>query len=128
MPFVFDLFYSNRLHLKMNYEGESSSTLTDEPEAIEAVVSYLSEEIGDVVELEECVTQGVDECISTKNFPCGLCSKICKSKGGLTLHTRAKDSEKMAVLKSVSLMTPVIGIRAIAVRCWLYHCQNVSQR
>ena len=48
----------------MNYEGESSRTLTDEQEAIEAVVSYLSEEIGDVVELDECVTQGVDECIS----------------------------------------------------------------
>ena len=52
MPLVFDLFYSNRLHLKMNYEGESSRTLTDEQEAIEAVVSYLSEEIGDVV--DEC--------------------------------------------------------------------------
>ena len=103
---VFDLFYSNRLHLKMNYEGESSRTLTDEQEAIEAVVSYLSEEIGDVVELDECVTQGVDECISTKNFPCGLCSKICKSKDGLTLHTRAKHGEETAVLKSVSPMTP----------------------
>ena len=85
----------------MNYEGESSRTLTDEQEAIEAVVSYLSEEIGDVVELDECVTQGVDECILTKNFPSGLCSKICKSKGGLTLHTRAKHSEETAVLKSV---------------------------
>ena len=90
----------------MNYEGESLRTLTDEQEAIEAVVSYLSEEIGDVFELDECVTQGVHECISTKNFQCGLCSKICKSKGGLTLHTRAKHGEEMAVLKSVSPMTP----------------------
>ena len=46
------------------------------------------------------VTQGVDECILTKNFPCGLCSKICKSKGGLTLHTRAKHGEETTVLKS----------------------------
>ena len=90
----------------MKYEGESSRTLTDEQEVIEAVVSYFSEEISDVVELDECVTQGVDECISTKNFPCGLCSKICKLKGGLTLHTRAKHGEETAMLKSVSPMTP----------------------
>ena len=99
----------------MNYEGKSSRTLTDEQEAIEAVVSYLSEEIGDVVELDECVTQGVDECISRKNFPCGLCSKICKSKGGLTLHTRAKHGEGTAVLKSVSPRTPDV-VREIVCR------------
>ena len=86
-------------------EGESSRTLTDEQEAMEAVVNYLSEEINEIVELEECVTQGVNECIVTKTFPCGLCSKICKSKGGLTLHTRAKHCEKTPVIKSVSPMT-----------------------
>ena len=42
----------------------------------------------------------------TKNFQCGLCLKICKSKGGLTLHTRAKHGKEMAVLKSVLPMTP----------------------
>ena len=68
VPFVFDLFYSNQLHLKMSYESESSRALTDKQEAIEAVVSYLSEEISDVVELDECVTQGVDECIFDKKF------------------------------------------------------------
>ena len=89
----------------MDCEGESSRTLTDEQEAMEAVVNYLSEEINEIVELEECVTQGVNECIVTKTFPCGLCSKICKSKGGLTLHTRAKHGEKTPVIKSVSPMT-----------------------
>ena len=89
----------------MDCEGESSRTLTDKQEAIKAVVNYLSEEINEIVELEECVTQGVNECIVTKTFPCGLCSKICKSKGGLTLHTRAKHGEKTPVIKSVSPMT-----------------------
>ena len=89
----------------MDCEGESSRTLTDEQEAMEVVVNYLSEEINEIVELEECVTQGVNECIVTKTFPCGLCSKICKSKGGLTLHTRAKHGEKTPVIKSVSPMT-----------------------
>ena len=60
----------------MDCEGESSRALTDEQEAMEAVVNYLSEEINEIVELEECVTHGVNECIVTKTFPCCLCSKI----------------------------------------------------
>ena len=42
--------------------------------------------------------------ISPKAFHVG-CSKVCKSKGGLTLHTRAKHGEKTAVAKSVSPLT-----------------------
>ena len=29
----------------------------------------------------------------SKSFPCGLCAKICKSKGGLTRHRRSKHEE-----------------------------------
>ena len=82
---------------------------------MEAVVDYLSEEMNEIVELEECVTQGVNECIVTKTFPCGLCSKICKSKSGLTLHTRAKHGEKTPVVKSVSPMTSDV-VREIVCR------------
>ena len=46
--------------LRMDCEGESSKSLIDEQEAMEAVVNYLSEEINEIVELEECVTQGVN--------------------------------------------------------------------
>ena len=47
----------------------------DERKAMKVVVT---EEIEDA-ELEECVARGVDECIVNQSFPCGLCSKICKS-------------------------------------------------
>jgi hypothetical protein len=91
----------------MYCEEESSS---NEGDAMEAVVSSLIEESDLNIELEECVNEGVDECNLTKSFPCGLCSKICKSKGGLTLHTRAKHGEKTAVTKSVSPLTSeVVG-------------------
>ena len=55
--------------------------------------------------MEECVNEGVEECNLTKKFPCGFCSKVCKSKGGLTLHTRAKHGETTAITKSVSPLT-----------------------
>lgn len=91
----------------MYCEEESSS---NEGDAMEAVVSSLIEESDLNIDLEECVNEGVDECNLTKSFPCGLCSKICKSKGGLTLHTRAKHGEKTAVTKSVSPLTSeVVG-------------------
>ena len=93
----------------MDCQGESFRTLTDEQVAIEVVVNYLLEEMNDI-ELEECVMQGVNECILTKSFPCGLCSKICKLKGGLTLHTRAKHGEKTPVIRLVSRLTSdVVG-------------------
>ena len=72
---------------------------------MEAMVNALAEESDQNIDLEECVNEGVDECNLTKSFPCGLCSKVCKSKGGLTLHTRAKHGEKTAVTKSVSPLT-----------------------
>ena len=89
----------------MDCKGKSSRILTDEQEAMEAVVSYFSKEINDIVELEDCVTQGVNECIVEKSFPGGLCLKICKSKGGLTLCTGAKHGKKTPVIKSVLPMT-----------------------
>ena len=72
---------------------------------MEAMVNALAEENDQNFDLEECVNEGVDECNLTKSFPCGLCSKVRKSKGGLTLHTRAKHGEKTAVTKSVSPLT-----------------------
>ena len=55
--------------------------------------------------LNEGVNECVNECNLTKSFPCRLCSKVCKSKGGLTVHTRAKHGEKTAVTKLVSPLT-----------------------
>ena len=97
----------NPSDLKMDYEDETSS---DERDAMEAVVNSLVGEIdendeNDDLELDDCVKDRVEECTLTKNFPCGLCTKVCKSKGGLTLHTRAKHGEKTATLKSISPMT-----------------------
>lgn len=84
---------------KMDCEGESS---IDGRVLMEAVVDSLLEESNENVEFERCVDEGVDECNLLKKYPCGLCSKVCKSKGGLTLHTRAKHGDKTPVTKSVS--------------------------
>ena len=86
----------------MDRKEETSS---NEGDIMEAMVNALAEESDQNIDLEECVNEGVDECNLTKSFPCGLCSKVCKSKGGLTLHTRAKHGEKTAVTKSVSPLT-----------------------
>ena len=83
----------------MDRKEESSS---NEEDVMEAMVIALAEESDLNFDLEECVNKGVDECNLTKSFPCGLCSiKVCKSKGGVTLHTKAKHGEKTVVTKSV---------------------------
>ena len=82
----------------MDYEESPSN----EGDIMEAVVNSLMEESDQNFGLEDCVNEGVDECNLTKTYPCGLCPKICKSKGVLTLHSRAKHGEKTVVTKTVS--------------------------
>ena len=86
-------------------EGKSSSIDIDadqrEPIAIQVVVDCLVEESSENPDFEKCVDKGLDECNLTKKYPCGLCSLVCKSKGGLTLHTRAKHADNAPVVKSV---------------------------
>ena len=82
----------------MASEGESSV----EGDFLQAVVHSLSEETDENADLDRRVEEGLEECTLTKNYPCGLCSLVCKSKGGLTLHTRAKHSDKRPVTKTVS--------------------------
>ena len=72
---------------------------------MESVVNSLIEDSDQNIDFDECVNEGVEECNLTKSYPCGLCSKVCKSKGGLTLHSRAKHGEKAAVTKTVSPLT-----------------------
>ena len=82
----------------MASEGESSV----EGDFLQAVVHSLSEETDENADLDRRVEEGLEECTLTKKYPCGLCSLVCKSKGGLTLHTRAKHSDKRPVAKTVS--------------------------
>ena len=86
----------------MDRKEESSS---NEGDVMTAMVNALAKESDQNFDFEECVNEGVYECNLTKSFPCGLSSKVCKSKGSLTLHTRAKHGEKIAVTKSVSPLT-----------------------
>ena len=47
-------------------------------------------------ETDEMTTEfsdAVNEIDGKKSFPCTLCEKVCKSKGGLTRHTNSKHSE-----------------------------------
>ena len=84
----------------MASEGESSV----EGDFLQAVVHSLSEETDENADLDRRVEEGLEECtLTVKNYPCGLCSLVCKSKGGLTLHTRAKHSDKKPVTKTVLL-------------------------
>ena len=84
----------------MDCERESPS---NEVDVMESVVNSLIEDSDQNIDFDECVNEGVEECNLTKSYQCGLCSKVCKSKGGLTLHSRAKHGEKTAVTKTVSL-------------------------
>ena len=68
----------------MDCEGESPS---NERDVMESVVNSLIEDSEQNIDLEEYVNEGVEECNLTKSYPCGLCSKVCKSKGGLTYLT-----------------------------------------
>ena len=86
----------------MDCEGESPS---NEADVMESVVNSLIEDSDQNIDFDECVNEGVEECNLTKSYPCGLCSKVCKSKGGLTLHSRPKHGEKTAVTKTVSPLT-----------------------
>ena len=44
-------------------------------------------------------SDAVNEIDGKKSFPCTLCEKVCKSKGGLTRHTNSKHSEGQRVLQ-----------------------------
>ena len=39
-----------------------------------------------------------------KQFPCGICKKVCKSKGGLTKHQRSKHAEQLGESSSSSML------------------------
>ena len=86
----------------MDCEGESPS---NERDVMESIVNLLIEDSNQNIDLEKCVKEGVEECNLTKSYPCGLSSKVCKSKGGLTLHSRAKHGEKTVVTKTISPLT-----------------------
>ena len=63
----------------MASEGESSV----EGDFLQAVVQSLLEETDENADLDRRVEEGLEECTLTKNYHCGLCSLVCKSKGGL---------------------------------------------
>ena len=84
----------------MDCEGESS---IGQQVLMKAVVDSLSNETDEnVIEFEKRVDEGVDASNLVKKYPCGLCSTVCKSKAGLTLHTRAKHRDRTPVTKSIS--------------------------
>lgn len=70
-------------------------------EQLQQVVECLLDE-EDSGSLDECLAESLDECEGTKSYPCGLCTKICKSKVGLTLHSRAKHPNETVIEKLVS--------------------------
>ena len=39
-----------------------------------------------------------------KQFPCGICKKVCKSKGGLTKHQQSKHAEQLGESSSSSML------------------------
>jgi uncharacterized C2H2 Zn-finger protein len=44
-------------------------------------------------EMTSEISDALKEIDGEKSFPCSLCDKVCKSKGGLTRHTNSKHSE-----------------------------------
>lgn len=44
----------------------------------------------DAEELSDEISHSVEELEGLKQYPCTCCSKVCKSKGGLTRHSRSK--------------------------------------
>ena len=54
---------------------------------MDVALSFVDEDEEAIVEE---VTEAVSEMSGEKSFPCAKCDKICKSKGGLTRHVRAK--------------------------------------
>ena len=46
----------------------------------------------DSEEIESEFSDALTEIHGEKSFPCTLCDKLCKSKGGLTRHTNSKHS------------------------------------
>ena len=45
-------------------------------------------------EIESEFNDALTEINGEKSFPCAMCDKVCKSKGGLTRHTNSKHSTK----------------------------------
>ena len=47
--------------------------------------------------VENEFAEAVTEIEGLKSFPCSKCSKICKSKGGLTRHTNSKHGDSVSI-------------------------------
>lgn len=101
-------------------------------ERLQQVVDCLLDE-EDPDGLDKCVTESLDECEGIKSYPCGLCTKICKSKVGLTLHSRAKHPSETVVEKPVSPIDSksvekmVLGATESLAKCDIYgsHVKNI---
>ena len=74
---------------------ETFESDVSEKQFMEAAVNSLLKE-GDEFcdEGEKCFDESWDECNLLKTYKCEYCTKVCKSKGGLTRHTRAKHIDK----------------------------------
>ena len=69
-------------------ELEATSDLAD-PYQLNVSVA-VTEEQSDEIEGE--FDDALTEICGEKSFPCSMCDKVCKSKGGLTRHTNSKHS------------------------------------
>ena len=68
---------------------------------VQQVVARLLKEYN-TVDLDKCIAESLDECEGTKHYPCGLFTKVCKSKFGLIFHSRAKHPGEVVAEKVVS--------------------------
>ena len=94
------------ISIPWDLEGESCSTNVVEELALleheetcedvfpcnfEIALSFIDE---NKAAMEEEIADAVSEISGEKNFPCEICDKICKSKGGLTRHKNAKHGNR----------------------------------
>ena len=82
-------------------DGLESEQRTEPVVQLQQVVDRLLKD-ENTDDLDKCVAESLDECERTKHYPCGLCTKVCKSKVGLILHSRAKHPGEVVAEKIVS--------------------------
>lgn len=101
-----------------------SSTEVDEPDEFEGSETdlYLLNLTVTIAEMEgEEIEEEFDDALveieGLKSFPCEMCDKVCKSKGGLTRHVNSKHgkipAEQSLILESFSLDTVASIIESI---------------
>jgi uncharacterized C2H2 Zn-finger protein len=69
--------------------------LVQDDESCEDILPFnfdvaLSVIAGDDETIEEVIAEALCEISGGKSFPCNICEKVCKSKGGLTRHVNFK--------------------------------------